>query len=279
MTQLSAPPANSNVTFTSKGSAGGSYSAATSPVTSLQSSTTTFRQKYANNLRQVFWRKPGMQNDGTQSQLPQSVLTTDFNLHQEPSTTEKLAVLEHIINDLEGQRTEEQFLAQPTASLQVTSSRASQDSLDQPLATGLATGMMGLPQDQTFQHPPATARKELEGGSVPAIEQTASLQLVEQEKSPELSPEVEKYLQEVHKEKDQAPQEIVLADDATNLPSDNQFVSEPVLVLPITTEIEKKGKRKSPVFSIRWLVEWSQKIIKMFAGKVIYLQAERYNQN
>jgi hypothetical protein len=43
-----------------------------------------------------------------------------------------------------------------------------------------------------------------------------------------------------------------------------------VVVLPITEEVEEAGKKKNPNFSIRWLVEWSQRIIKMFAGKVVY---------
>lgn len=122
------------------------------------------------------------------------------------------------------------------------------------------------------QSPISSTRKESEGASMLSIEQGANVQVVEVEKSPELSPEVEKYLQEVHDDKDQAPKEIAIADEIANLPTQNQFVSEPVIVVPITPEIEKKGKRKSPKFSIRWLVEWSQKIIKMFAGKVIYLE-------
>jgi len=124
--------------------------------------------------------------------------------------------------------------------------------------------------------PVSSVRKEAVVSSQNAVERGASIQAVETERSPELSPEVEKYLQEVHQEKDQAPKEIVL-DDVANLPSDNQFVSEPVIVVPITPEIEKKGKRKSPKFSIRWLVEWSQKVIKMFSGKVVYLQPPQEN--
>lgn len=109
------------------------------------------------------------------------------------------------------------------------------------------------------------------GGSV---EQAAGIQYVEEEKSPELSPEVEKYIQEVKKQQEKAPREIVIADDAADLPNQEQYVSEPVVVVPITPEIEKKGKSKPPKFSVRWLVEWSQKIIKMFAGKVVYRRVE-----
>lgn len=123
------------------------------------------------------------------------------------------------------------------------------------------------------QSPVSISRKEAEVGLQTSVEQAAGIQVVEAEKSPELSPEVEKYLQEVHDDKDQAPKEIAIADEIANLPTQNQFVSEPVIVVPITPEIERRGKRKSPKFSIRWLVEWSQKIIKMFAGKVVYMEA------
>lgn len=120
--------------------------------------------------------------------------------------------------------------------------------------------------------PASSSRKESEASVQSSVEQGASIQVVEAERSPELSPEVEKYLQEVHKDQGKAPGEIAISDEAANLPSDSQFVSEPVIVVPITPEVEKKGKRKSHKFSVRWLVEWSQKIVKMFAGKVIYLQ-------
>jgi hypothetical protein len=128
---------------------------------------------------------------------------------------------------------------------------------------------------QPVQSPPAlvlasAGRKEAGPTEVNAVEQAASIQYVEAEKSPELSPEVEKYINEVKEDQDKAPKEIVITDITQDLPADGQYIAEPVIVLPITPEIEKKGKRKSPKFSLRWLVEWSQKIIKIFSGKVIY---------
>jgi len=44
--------------------------------------------------------------------------------------------------------------------------------------------------------------------------------------------------------------------------------------LPITKKEDKEGRKKSPKYSFRWLVEWSHKIIKVFAGKVIYRQVK-----
>lgn len=166
-----------------------------------------------------------------------------------------LDLLELAINEVE----QESYLS---TTQQNTSNFSNQSPLKKP----------GIDLPSLDQSPVSSARKEVEGVSTASVEQGANVQVIEVEKSPELSPEVEKYLQEVHDDKDQAPKEIAIADEIANLPTQNQFVSEPVIVLPITPEVHQKGKRKSPKYSIRWLVEWSQKIIKMFAGKVVYLE-------
>lgn len=165
-----------------------------------------------------------------------------------------LILLEKAIDQVEQER-------QTVQSQQTDSNLLDQSPLKKP----------GIDLPPLDQSPISSAKKEVESSIQPSVEQGASIQAVEVEKSPELSPEVEKYLQEVHDDKDQAPKEIAIADEIANLPTQNQFVSEPVIVLPITPEVHKKGKRKSPKYSIRWLIEWSQKIIKMFAGKVVYL--------
>jgi hypothetical protein len=92
--------------------------------------------------------------------------------------------------------------------------------------------------------------------------------------SPEITPEVEAFLQEVKDESTLPPQEVVLADGTEELPAPAQMPSKPVIVIPITTKTEKKGKWKGPKFSVRWLVEFSRKIMKMFKGMVIYRTAE-----
>ncbi len=178
------------------------------------------------------------------------------NLNSEKlSQLDALILLEKAIDEVEQER-------QVVLLQQTDSDLSDQSPLKKP-------GINLPPLDQS---PISSVKKEVEGSIQSSVEQGASVQVVEVEKSPELSPEVEKYLQEVHDDKDQAPKEIAIVDEIANLPTQNQFVSEPVIVLPITPEIQKKGKRKSPKYSIRWLVEWSQKIIKMFAGKVVYLE-------
>lgn len=94
---------------------------------------------------------------------------------------------------------------------------------------------------------------------------------VEQERTPELSPEVEAYLTKIQDHANQLPQEIAIADDGQEIQA-KPYVAQPVIVLPIDEETEKAGLKKNTTFSIRWLVEWSRKIMKMFSGKVVYRQ-------
>jgi hypothetical protein len=116
------------------------------------------------------------------------------------------------------------------------------------------------------------ALSSLETQADTGIEVVGSSQAVEQEPSPELSPEVEKYIKKVKNNQIQPPKEVVVANQDTAPTSQSQYVSKPVIVLPITPQLEKKGQRKPPKFSIRWLVAWSQKIMKKFVGEVIYRQ-------
>lgn len=122
---------------------------------------------------------------------------------------------------------------------------------------------------------PTTSLKESEASVSPDIspvEAGAGLQQVEYEPSPELPVEVESYLQSVEKHKDQAPDEIVIADGTTQPSVAHPPVKKPVIVLPITAEEEKSGQKKPLHWSFRWLVEWSKKIMKMFSGEVVYRQ-------
>lgn len=135
------------------------------------------------------------------------------------------------------------------------------------------TGVVNQTEAQLEAAQVGGVSKETVDSGVNLIEAgAAGIQAVEQTPPKELPPEVEKYIQKVE-DKQQLPQEVVVAQNDQQLPADNDYVSQPVVVLPITPEIEKLGKRKSPKFSIRWLIEWSKKIIKMFSGKVIYRQA------
>lgn len=100
---------------------------------------------------------------------------------------------------------------------------------------------------------------------------TGLTQQIELEKTPELPVEVEGFLKKVDDLSNQKPPEIFIA-DGTQESAAVSYPSRPVVVLPITEEVEKAGAHKNTTFSIRWLIEWSRKIMKLFAGKVIYRQ-------
>lgn len=124
------------------------------------------------------------------------------------------------------------------------------------------------------QQPVGTAKERVEkSASVDAqvIDVGGGVQAVEIEKNPEIPVEVESFLQRVEDHHETAPTEVVIADGTSEVPT-NAYPSRPVIVLPITEAEEKEGIKKSPKFSFRWLVEFSQKIMKVFTGKVIYKQ-------
>ena len=126
-------------------------------------------------------------------------------------------------------------------------------------------------------NPSVTSRKEaVESVSLDqvALDAARGVQEAEAEPQPEISPEVESYLQKVEEQKDSAPQEIVIADGSQTTPTDHPYPAQPVVVLPITAEEEKVGVKKSPKFSVRWLVEWSRRLMKVFMGKIIYRPLE-----
>jgi hypothetical protein len=121
----------------------------------------------------------------------------------------------------------------------------------------------------------SSAKEKLESGSIDtkAVETGQTVSYVETGPvSPEISPEVEGYLEEVRENIAQLPQEIVVADGNSLDAGVAKAAPQPVVVLPITQDDEEKGAKKNSKFSIRWLVEWSRKIMKMFAGQVVYQQ-------
>ena len=148
------------------------------------------------------------------------------------------------------------------------------------ISQALPTAVTQVANQQDYENlnpptptPAGVAAKEKAESTSPdqgVIETAQAIQYVEHEPQPEIPPEVDGFLKRAQDHVAQAPQEIVVADGSTDAPVGNNYPSQPVVVLPITEEMEKKGQHKSPKFSIRWLVEWSHKIMKKFVGKVIY---------
>jgi hypothetical protein len=161
------------------------------------------------------------------------------------------------------------------------------DQAPNPVAEGVLTQAMPQAVAQTTATQAATdpllsaktSSTQKEATESVSLDQVAAdaargAQLAEVEPQPEIPPEVESYLQKVEERPATAPQEIVIADGSQTTPAQHSYPSQPVIVLPITAEEEKAGVKKSPKFSIRWLVEWSRKLMKAFMGKVIYRPVE-----
>ena len=129
-------------------------------------------------------------------------------------------------------------------------------------------------QEQLQQQVPQVGGRQkeaIEGGStVAAPEMPADVQYVEEEKSHELPPEVESYIQKVEDIDKTQPQEIVVAEDVAPPAPSVAAPKRVVKVLPLTKEQEEIGIRKSPSFSIRWLVEYGHKLAKALVGQVVY---------
>lgn len=127
---------------------------------------------------------------------------------------------------------------------------------------------------QTPQQQSSGPRKEQLGGGAGGaapVELPGGMQYVETEPQPEIPLEVESFLHKVEQHPEQQPKEIVV----TEKPRHSYTPPPPkrtVRVLPITKEELEAGKKIGVQNSFRWLVEFSEKVTKMFTGAVIYRQ-------
>lgn len=107
----------------------------------------------------------------------------------------------------------------------------------------------------------------------PLVAETLTVQ-PELEKSAELGPELEKFVEQNEKQAHKQPEETVIASDSLpeNMP---KTVKKPVVVLPMTQKNLQDGQRKSPAMSMRWLAEWCVRQIKKFRSVlVVYRENE-----
>ena len=127
-------------------------------------------------------------------------------------------------------------------------------------------------QDQAMVQPSHVGKERSTGtwSLDSAIQESGGmLAAVETEKQPEISPEVESFLQKVEDNQEGPVEELAkLIPKVVSSTQPDQ--TEVVRVLPVTKQMAAEGHKKSPTFSIRWLVEWSDKVIKMFKGKAVY---------
>jgi len=143
----------------------------------------------------------------------------------------------------------------------VTQSAQSYDPLNPPNATG---GRAGLGVKESV----ANTAHGLDNLTALAQE-VPGAQVVDVEKSAEVPPEVESWMEKVEHHEVKAPTQTVVADKTAQMPTGN-YASQPVIVLPATQKAVKAGMRKGVQNSIRWLAEWCVKMMKKFHGLVVY---------
>jgi len=99
---------------------------------------------------------------------------------------------------------------------------------------------------------------------------------VEAAPNPEIS-KLSQELQEVSKESQERQKQAEIAEKQREIDHLAQTIKtpvavsdRPVVVLPITAKSKEEAKFKSTKYSVRWLLEWCDKIKKMFLGAVVY---------
>lgn len=152
--------------------------------------------------------------------------------------------------------------------------------------TGLAQDLSSVSQGMLAAQPPAQPvggprRRELGSAPLPetgnpAVEAAPAPEVApvpETEKSVEMGPELEKFVEQTERQKKIAAETVVAAQTMpTQTP---KTVSKPVVVLPLTEKIMQSGQRKSTKFSVRWLSEWCVRQIKKFHSMlVVYRENE-----
>lgn len=190
------------------------------------------------------------------NQVAQQTASTDQTQHL--TQDQQLDTLSQVIDQVEAERDDSPVGAVAQAVPQAVQSI--QDQLNPPNSTPV-----GAAKKEVYVAGPGLSAE----APAPTPEYPGGVQTVEQEKNPEISPEIESFLQQAKEQKDHLPQEIVVADNQA-VSAVTHHPKTPVVVLPITEEDQKQGKKKSPNLSIRWLVEWSVKLMKKFSGKIIY---------
>jgi hypothetical protein len=87
---------------------------------------------------------------------------------------------------------------------------------------------------------------------------------------PEVAPEVERIERALY----QAAQPASILDDAGQPLVSSPAPQTPKVVLPITKQKYLFGFSQPIVYSIRWLVEWAKRLLKMWPQGVVFREAE-----
>ncbi len=217
-------------------------------------------------------------NDAVLEEKPLTDDLLDSSSVEEIDDATKMRLFSEALDEAEQFSPPKEPVVVPTNSS--ANSSVGNSSSSQPDPSGYAAMTLGLPQavdqataniqnqvassggsikERPMQWSLDTATQEVGGGLIS----------VEQEPTPEIAPELESYLQKVEDHAQTPAQSVeALAPAVLAPPLPTQKTT--VRVLPITKKQATDGRKKNPSYGIRWLVEWSDKIIQVFKGKAIY---------
>lgn len=142
----------------------------------------------------------------------------------------------------------------------------SQTAADSAVAATLSTA---LPTEPTSHS--SLGRKETpvlrapESGNVAEIPAAAS---AENEPSHEKEMNLERLEAQIQEAKARGPKKVAVA--AETLPVEApKTVAQPVVILPLTEQKMSDAKKKSPLYSVKWLWTWCRRQMKKFADIVV----------
>lgn len=206
---------------------------------------------------------PVMGQSSIQSQSPTLVSTASISTSTQPAPENPILELDPNLDLLDG------LVAETLANKSLASS-----AIAAPQAAVSARAKEVVPA--TGQDLLASKEQVVEDTAVQEMGVEVGTEVASTVESQEVQ-ELTKELQEVSKEtKEQREQAMIqekqraINDLAAASTTPVAITDKPVIVLPITAKSREEAKFKSTKYSVKWLWEWSQKIIKMFAGAVVY---------
>lgn len=109
--------------------------------------------------------------------------------------------------------------------------------------------------------------------TAPMAETASSEEVAANPELAELSKELQEVSKETKEQRDQAEikqKQQEISNLAATASAPVVVSDKPVVVLPITAKSKEEAKFKSTKYSVKWLVEWCEKIAKVFSGAVVY---------
>lgn len=209
--------------------------------------------------------------DPTQGlQQPQSVQPTQQLVQEDtqPDVSPALVLSDTATSPQQADAQTEQIQEVATPQLPVTISDQQKLALFENVMQEVEAAQQQVPVQPANR---SVSKESIVGSSMIAPQELpGGMQYADIEPVPEISPEIEKFLQHAQEQPDKLPEEIVQAAAQFHQENVNLAAPQAVKVLPVTKLQAEEGEKKNPSFALRWLVEFSNKVSRLFAGKSIY---------